>query len=145
MDTPAIRTEGLTRTYRKSRKSWLRRRSDREPDFVALRDVNLEVRTGELFGLLGPNGAGKTTLIKILTTLLAPTSGQAWVDGLDVVTQAQAIRPLINMVSGGETSGYGILNVRENLWMFARIYGVPNAEIRARIDRMLEVVALSDK
>ncbi len=145
MDTPAIRTAGLTRTYRKPRKGWLRRRSSAGPDFVALRDVDLEVRPGELFGLLGPNGAGKTTLIKILTTLLAPSAGRAWVDGLDVVTQAEAIRPLINMVSGGETSGYGILNVRENLWMFARIYGVPNAEIKDRIDRMLDVVGLTDK
>ncbi len=145
MDTPAIRTAGLTRTYRKPRKGWLRRRSSAGPDFVALRDVDLEVRPGELFGLLGPNGAGKTTLIKILTTLLAPSAGRAWVDGLDVVTQAEAIRPRINMVSGGETSGYGILNVRENLWMFARIYGVPNADIKARIGKMLEVVGLTDK
>jgi ABC-2 type transport system ATP-binding protein len=146
MDTPAIRTEDLTRTYRKPRKGWLRRRpADDPPEFVALSGVNLEVRRGELFGLLGPNGAGKTTLIKILTTLLAPSAGRAWVDGLDVVTEAQAIRPRINMVSGGETSGYGILNVRENLWMFARIYGVPNSDIRARIDKMLDVVGLTDK
>jgi ABC-2 type transport system ATP-binding protein len=146
MDTPAIRTEGLTRTYRKPRKGWFRRRPADEPaEFVALSGVDLEVRPGELFGLLGPNGAGKTTLIKILTTLLAPSAGRAWVDGLDVVTQAKEIRPRINMVSGGETSGYGILNVRENLWMFARIYGVPNADITARIDAMLDVVALKDK
>ncbi len=146
MDPSAIRTEGLTRTYRRPRKGWFRRkRPADQPDFVALSGVDLEVRPGELFGLLGPNGAGKTTLIKILTTLLAPSAGRAWVDGLDVVADAPAIRPLINMVSGGETSGYGILNVRENLWMFARIYGVPNAEIKARIDRMLDVVGLTDK
>jgi ABC-2 type transport system ATP-binding protein len=146
METPAIRTEGLTRTYRKPRKGWFRRRPTDEPaEFVALSGVDLEVRPGELFGLLGPNGAGKTTLIKILTTLLAPSAGRAWVDGLDVVTEAAAIRPRINMVSGGETSGYGILNVRENLWMFARIYGVPNADIKARIDQMLDVVNLTDK
>ena len=74
-------------------------------EFTALAGVDLDVRPGELFGLLGPNGAGKTTLIKILTTLLAPTSGQAWVDGHDVVTEADAIRPKINMISGGESSG----------------------------------------
>ena len=145
MDIPAIRTEDLTRTYRKPRKGWFRRRPDEEPAFTALDGVSLEVRPGELFGLLGPNGAGKTTLIKILTTLLAPTSGQAWVDGHDVVTEAAAVRPVINMVSGGESSGYGILTVRENLWLFARIYGVPNAAIRDRIDRMLDVVGLTDK
>src|SRR5262249_30368470 len=114
-------------------------------EFVALDQVSLEVHPGELFGLLGPNGAGKTTLIKILTTLLAPSSGTAKVDGLDVVTQANQIRPLINMVSGGESSGYGILNVRENLWLFARIYGVPTALAQERIDRLLGVVGLTDK
>ena len=146
MDTPAIRTEDLGRTYRKPRKGWLRRKPPDGPaEFTALANVNLEVKRGELFGLLGPNGAGKTTLIKILTTLLAPSSGKAWLDGKDVVAQAEEIRPAINMVSGGESSGYGILNVRENLWLFARIYGVPNDLIAKRIDRMLGIVGLADK
>jgi len=143
----AIRTEDLTRTYRrKRRRGWFRRKpDDAPPEFTALDRVNLEVRPGELFGLLGPNGAGKTTLIKILTTLLAPTSGRAWVDGLDVATQQHDLRPRINAVSGGESSGYGILTVRENLWLFSRIYGVPNVLVRQRTDRMLEVVGLADK
>lgn len=145
MEPLAIRTDSLTRTYRKPRKRWRRKPTDEVKDFVALDGVNLEVHPGELFGLLGPNGAGKTTLIKILTTLLAPSSGNAWVDGLDVVKEADRIRPLINMVSGGESSGYGILNVRENLWLFARIYGVPTAIAKERIDAMLEVVGLTDK
>ncbi len=146
MDPSAIRTENLTRTYRRPRKGWFRSRQAEGPaEFVALDGVDLEVRRGELFGLLGPNGAGKTTLIKILTTLLAPTSGRAWVDGFDVLTEPHAIRPRINMVSGGESSGYGILTVRENLWLFARIYGVANPVVRERIDRMLQVVALGDK
>jgi ABC-2 type transport system ATP-binding protein len=151
MHPPAIRTHRLTRTYRKPRpRRWpwsptpiQSAPADRE--FIALNDVSLEVQPGELFGLLGPNGAGKTTLIKILTTLLAPTSGTAEVDGLDVVQHAAAIRPRINMVSGGESSGYGILNVRENLWLFARIYGVPTAVAYERIERMLAVVGLTDK
>lgn len=143
----AIRTENLTRTYRrKRRRGWFRKKRDEsQKEFVALNQVNLEVRPGELFGLLGPNGAGKTTLIKILTTLLTPSVGKAWVDGLDVETQARELRPKINMVSGGESSGYGILTVRENIWLFARIYGVPNHLIRERTDRMLEVVGLTDK
>src|SRR5438270_1548859 len=145
-DPAAIRTESLTRTYRKPRKGWFRKRAaDGPAEFTALDGVSLEVKPGELFGLLGPNGAGKTTLIKILTTLLAPSAGSAWVDGLDVVAEADAIRPKINMVSGGESSGYGILTVRENLWLFARIYGVANADVKDRIDRMLGVVALGDK
>jgi ABC-2 type transport system ATP-binding protein len=150
MEPPAIRTDGLTRTYRKPRtRRWWWSKARPEPDeareFVALDQVSLEVHPGELFGLLGPNGAGKTTLIKILTTLLAPSSGSALVDGLDVVAQADEIRPRINMVSGGESSGYGILNVRENLWLFARIYGVPTAVAQERIDKMLGVVGLADK
>ena len=143
---PAIVTENLTRTYRKPRKRWGKPKpTDGPPEFVALDGVNLEVRPGELFGLLGPNGAGKTTLIKILTTLLAPSAGTARVDGLDVVTEAEKVRPRINMVSGGESSGYGILNVRENLWLFARIYGVPTAVAQERIEKMLGVVGLTDK
>ena len=146
MDHPAIATENLSRVYRKPRKRWSKPKpTDGPPEFTALDAVNLEVRRGELFGLLGPNGAGKTTLIKILTTLLAPSSGTARVDGLDVVTEADKVRPRINMVSGGESSGYGILNVRENLWLFARIYGVPTAVAQERIDKMLAVVGLSDK
>lgn len=150
MEPLAIRTEGLTRTYRKARKRrWWWSKPDPGADaaneFVALDGVSLEVRPGELFGLLGPNGAGKTTLIKILTTLLAPSAGTARVDGLDVVAEADLIRPRINMVSGGESSGYGILNVRENLWLFARIYGVPTKVAEERIDRMLGVVGMTDK
>jgi ABC-2 type transport system ATP-binding protein len=150
MQPPAILTDGLTRTYRKPRKRrwwWSKAKPDETEsrEFVALDQVSLEVRPGELFGLLGPNGAGKTTLIKILTTLLAPSAGTAKVDGLDVVAEADAIRPRINMVSGGESSGYGILNVRENLWLFARIYGVPTAVAQERIDKMLGVVGLTDK
>src|SRR6266545_7301035 len=150
MQPPAIITDGLTRTYRKPRKRrwpWSKPKpgDDEAREFVALDQVSLEVRQGELFGLLGPNGAGKTTLIKILTTLLAPSAGTARVDGLDVVAEADAIRPRINMVSGGESSGYGILNVRENLWLFARIYGVPTAVATERIEKMLNVVGLTEK
>jgi ABC-2 type transport system ATP-binding protein len=141
--TAAIRTEGLTRTYRRPRKD--RKADPAAGDLVALDGVSLEVHEGELFGLLGPNGAGKTTLIKILTTLLAPSAGAAWVTGLDVVKEARAVRPLINMVSGGESCGYGVLNVHENLWLFTQIYGVPNAVARERIDHMLAVVGLEEK
>ena len=117
MEPPAIRTEHLSRTYHLPRRRWGKPPQGSGPsEFTALDGVTLEVRPGELFGLLGPNGAGKTTLIKILTTLLAPSAGSAWVDGLDVVSEAAAIRPRINMVSGGESSGYGVLNGRENLW-----------------------------
>lgn len=138
----AIEVEDLGRVY-KIRANKKERKIRRE--LVALQDVTLQVRQGELFGLLGPNGAGKTTLIKILTTLLAPTSGRARVAGHDVVEHAARVRPLINMVSGGESSGYGLLTVRENLWMFSQFYGVPSKEAYARIDDLLKRVGIFDR
>jgi ABC-2 type transport system ATP-binding protein len=136
----AIRTEKLSRTYK------IRGGKKSEPrSLVALDDVNLEIRPGELFGLLGPNGAGKTTLIKILTTLLAPTTGHAWVAGFDVSDEPEKVRPRINMVSGGEASGYGLLTVRENLWMFSQFYGLPSAVANRNIKHLLEVVGLADR
>ena len=95
--------------------------------------------------MLGPNGAGKTTLIKILTTLLSPSSGKAWVAGYDVLAQSEQVRPRINMVSGGESSGYGLLTVRENLRMFSQFYGLPSKEANQRIKYLLEVVGMSDR
>lgn len=140
MSVPAIQTEGLNRIYK------IRQRKKDEPkELVALKDINIEVPQGELFGLLGPNGAGKTTLIKILTTLLAPSSGKAFVVGYDVATHAHEIRPRINMVSGGESSGYGLLTVRENLWMFSQFYGIPSKEANQRITELLKVVGLGDR
>jgi len=110
----------------------------------ALKDVNLEIRKGELFGLLGPNGAGKTTLIRILTTLLLPTRGKAYVLGYDTSTEELKIRPLINMVSGGEYSGYGLLTVKENLWMFSQFYGIPGKIAKKRIYEFAEKLRFKD-
>ncbi|HLF87515.1 MAG TPA: ABC transporter ATP-binding protein [Anaerolineales bacterium] len=136
----AIKTEKLGRIYkiRGGKKTEAKK-------LTALSDVNLEIPQGELFGLLGPNGAGKTTLIKILTTLLSPTSGRGWVAGFDVATDPDKVRPRINMVSGGESSGYGLLTVRENLWMFAQFYGIPSKIANERIKNLLEIVGLADR
>ncbi len=138
----AIEAEALGRIYkiRGTKKEKAIRK-----ELVALTDVNLKIEQGELFGLLGPNGAGKTTLIKILTTLLAPSSGRARVAGHDVIAAPQFVRPRINMVSGGESSGYGLLTVRENLWMFSQFYGVPSKEAYPRIDGLLKRVGLFDR
>src|SRR5262249_38166521 len=142
MGARSIRTAELGRVFSPARRPRFFARGPRPPDFVALADVNLDVEPGELFGLLGSNGAGKTTLIRILTTLLAPSSGRAWVDGLDVATQTQQIRERINMVSGGESSGYGILTVCENLWLFSQLYGVTGPEAKRRIGDLLDAVGL---
>ncbi|MGH2523098.1 MAG: ATP-binding cassette domain-containing protein, partial [Anaerolineales bacterium] len=86
-----------------------------------------------------------TTLIKIMVTLLAPTTGRALVAGYDVAQQPEAVRPRINMVSGGESSGYGLLTVRENLWMFGQFYGLDNKTTLQRVDHLLDVVGLKDR
>jgi ABC-2 type transport system ATP-binding protein len=112
---------------------------------VALDGVDLQVEPGELFGLLGPNGAGKTTLIKVLTTLLLPTSGSAHVFGFDVARQTTQLRRIMNIVSGGEQSGYGLLHVREQLWMFSQFYGLGTREGWRRVDQLIEAVGLTEQ
>ncbi len=148
----SIQTKQLGRVYKlrpsRKEKREARKRDQSQPlprELVALDNVDLEVNQGEIFGLLGPNGAGKTTLIKILTTLLSPSSGKAWVDGLDVESQAAEIRRRINMVAGGETSGYGLLTVQENLWMFSQFYGLDYRTTNQRIDQLLDLVGLADR
>jgi len=136
----AIEVRDLGRRFRERKKPFRRGKAN---DKTALKGVTLQVGKGELFGLLGPNGAGKTTLVKILTTLLLPSSGEARVCGFDVVKDARAIRGRINMVSGGEYAGYGILTVRETLWMYSQFYGLDYREARKRIDRLLSVVGLA--
>jgi len=142
MNDHAIETKDLGRIY-KIRGSKKEKKVRKE--LVALEDVNLTVERGELFGLLGPNGAGKTTLIKILTTLLSPTSGWARVATHDVTQHPHLVRPRINMVSGGESSGYGLLTVRENLWMFSQFYGMPSKKANKRIVDLLTMVGLEDR
>ena len=136
---PAIETRALRRTFKISKRQGA---SQGAGEVTALGSVDLRVERGEIFGLLGPNGAGKTTCIKILTTLLLPTTGEARVAGLDVERDAREVRRRISLVSGGESSGYGILTVRECLWMFSQFYGVPNREAWARVDRLIDVVGL---
>jgi ABC-2 type transport system ATP-binding protein len=131
---PAISATGVRRVY------------DVKPTpVIALDGVDLEVAPGEFFGLLGPNGAGKTTLIKILTTLLLPSQGCASIFGFDVATDTKRIRRIMNMVAGGEQSGYGILTVREQLWMFSQFYGLAAKEGWARVDELIEAVGLGEQ
>lgn len=102
----------------------------------ALNGVSIAIEEGEIFGLLGPNGAGKTTLIKILSTLLLPTSGEAYVGGFDVARESNKVRRIISLVSGGETPGYGILTTQENLWFFSQLYGLSTNFAKKEISRL---------
>lgn len=130
----AIEARGLRRLY-----------NIKPAPIVALDGIDLDVPPGEFFGLLGPNGAGKTTLIKILTTLLLPTSGSARIFGYDVADDTKRIRRIMNMVAGGEQSGYGILTVREQLWMFSQFYGLGRQAGWRRVDELLDAVGLGDQ
>jgi ABC-2 type transport system ATP-binding protein len=130
----AIEARGLRRIYKV-----------KPTPVVALDGIDLDVAPGEFFGLLGPNGAGKTTLIKILTTLLLPSEGTARIFGFDVARDEKRIRRVMNMVAGGEQSGYGILTVREQLWMFSQFYGLSRADGWRRVDELIDAVGMGDE
>ncbi len=123
---PAIRTAGLTRQF---------------GDLTAVDAVSFEVLPGEIFGLVGPNGAGKSTMIKMLTTLLPPTAGDAWVAGCDVAAEAARVRRRIGYVPQA-LSADGALTGYENLLVSARLYGIPRAERERRIQDALSLVGL---
>ena len=137
----AIVVTELARTYRSRTGIFLRKRKEVE----ALRGISFEVGQGELFGLLGPNGAGKTTTIKILTTLLLPSSGSARVLGFDPATEPGEIRQRIGHVFGGDRGLYDRLSALDNLRYFADLYRVPVKEKRRRIDELLALVDLTGR
>jgi ABC-2 type transport system ATP-binding protein len=110
----------------------------------ALDKVSISITEGEICGLLGPNGAGKTTLIKILSTLLLPTKGEAYVGGFNVVKEAGRVRRIISLVSGGETPGYGILSASENLWFFSQLYGLSSSVAKEEIKRLMHDLEFSE-
>src|SRR5882757_864261 len=112
---------------------------------IALDGVSLSIPTGEVHGLLGPNGAGKTTLVKILSTVLLPSAGHAFVCGNDVVTQTKAVRPLIGIVFGGERGLYTRLTARQNLEYWGALYRLSGAEIKSRTASLLERVGLTER
>jgi len=138
----SIETVDLTRIYRTTSGMLWRRK---QKEILAVDRVNFSIDRGELFGLLGPNGAGKTTTVKILATLLEPTSGSAFVEGFDVVKQPRRVQERVNMVTGGERMLYFRLTGRENLRYFSDLYGVPRSIAKKRIDEILEMVGLSGR
>lgn len=113
-------------------------------ELKAVDEISIKVEDGEIFGFLGPNGAGKSTTIMILTTLLKPTSGKAYVAGFDVVAQAKKVRQNIGYVQQ-ETTVDEYLTGRENLELQARLNHIPKDLTKNRIDEILNIVELSDR
>jgi ABC-2 type transport system ATP-binding protein len=141
---PAVQVQQLSRDYISTKRKHLLGKKT-TTTIRALDNVDFEIQEGELFGLLGPNGAGKTTTVKILCTLLEPTGGRAFVKGHDVVKDAGKVRKIVNMVAGGERMLYYRLTGRENLEYFAELYDVPKKEVKSRVNRLLELVGLSER
>jgi ABC-2 type transport system ATP-binding protein len=112
---------------------------------TAVDGVSLQIQQGEVFGLLGPNGAGKSTTIRMLCTLLEPTSGTARVNGYDIRKQANQVRQSLGIVLGGERSIYWKLTARENLAYFASLYHIPPLAARRRIEELLKRMNLSER
>lgn len=111
----------------------------------ALKGISFTVNKGEIFGLLGPNGAGKTTTMKILTTLLAPSSGEAKILGYDCFGDEKFIRDKINFIFGGERGLYWRLSAYENLQYFGDIYKVPGKVLKQRILQLVKLVGLEGR
>jgi ABC-2 type transport system ATP-binding protein len=128
-DREMIRTSGLTKVYAGT-------------DFTAVDHLDLSVHAGEIFGLLGPNGAGKTTTAGMLTTRVVPTSGSAYVGGIDVVAQPALAKQLLGIVSQQNTLDRQ-LSVWENLYFHGRLFGISAAESRHTADRLLEQFQLA--
>jgi ABC-2 type transport system ATP-binding protein len=127
------------------RKFFAFRKKEPKQMFTAVDGVDLQIRRGEIFGLLGPNGAGKSTTIRMLCTLLEPTSGSARVNGFDVVKQANDVRRSLGTVLAGERSIYWKLSGRENLEYFAALYHIPPAVAKKRVEELLERMEIKDR
>ena len=129
MQSAAIITRSLTKSY---------------GNLTALDSFDLEVEQGSIFGLLGPNGAGKTTLIRILTTLMRQSGGDASIEGLDILRSGRQIRSMIGVVSQ-ENSLDRYLTARENLELHARLHGMEKRLYKIRIDELLELMGLAGR
>ncbi|MEP6571378.1 MAG: ABC transporter ATP-binding protein [Gemmatimonadota bacterium] len=132
MTAAAIRIEGLVKNY------------EGPPPVQAVAGVDLEVRTGEIFGLLGPNGAGKTTIVGICTTRVRPTAGRVTIDGIDVAAESAEVKRRIGVVTQHNTLDRSC-TVWENLYYHCRYFGFPGPESRRRADELLEEFHLADR
>jgi ABC-2 type transport system ATP-binding protein len=129
-----LQTQGLSKIYRRSDGSQLH----------AVKDVNLQLRAGEIFSLLGPNGAGKTTLIGLISGLLPPTAGDALIGGHSITREPIAAKQLFGYIPQ-EIALYPELSARQNLRFFGQMYGLGGKALEARVDEILALIDLSDR
>ncbi|MDO8614713.1 MAG: ABC transporter ATP-binding protein [Dehalococcoidia bacterium] len=141
-DAPVIETRNVSMRF-SEQQGW-RGLFRVRPGKLALDAVNLTIRQGEVFGLLGPNGAGKTTLVKILSTLLIPTAGEARIAGLNVVRDGLRARRRIGVLYGDERLFFWRLSAVDNLMFYAALYGIHGKEARRRVLEVLDMVGLSE-
>ena len=123
----AIETHGLTKNF---------------GSFTAVDHVDLAVRKGEIYGFLGPNGAGKSTTIRMLCTLLKPSSGSAKVAGFNIDSEANEVRKRIGLVSE-KLIMYTRLTAEQNLMFFGKLYGIDNAELKSKVKELLDMMKLT--
>jgi ABC-2 type transport system ATP-binding protein len=127
------------------RRRWPSAKTEPKTMFTAVDGVDLQIQRGEIFGLLGPNGAGKSTTIRMLCTLLEPTSGTAHVNGFDIVKQANEVRRSLGTLLAGERSIYWKLTGRENLEYFAALYHIPAPAAKKRVEELIERMELKER
>lgn len=138
-----VKAESISKTYRIKTKA--KRFSRSQISYVdAVKNLDLQINPGEIIGLLGVNGAGKTTTVKMLTTMISPSAGNIYIDGIDAVKDHFEAKKIINVITGGERNIYWRLSARENLDYFGSLYGIQKKVLAPRIENVLEIVGLSD-
>src|SRR5688572_7797789 len=142
---PGTGDKNADSTSTPTRRRTLFARKETKAMFTAVDGVDLQIERGEIFGLLGPNGAGKSTTIRMLCTLLEPTSGTAHVNGFDIVKQANEVRRSLGTVLAGERSIYWKLTGRENLEYFAALYHIPAEIAKKRVEELIERMEIKDR
>ena len=138
-----IEVNGLKKIYEvKRRQNFF---CSKKEKIEAVNDISMKMEKGRIVGLLGMNGAGKTTTIKMLTTLIEPTAGTYFFDGIDAIAHPDEVKRQINMIAGGERMIYWKLTAYENLWYYGQLYGIENSLLKKRIEELLKIVGLEEK
>lgn len=137
-----ISVKNVSKSYIKKVKTGFLK--SKKMDHEAVKNLNLEIKEGQIVGLLGINGAGKSTTIKMLSTLLKPDKGSITIDGMDVLKDAKKIKMLINMIVGGERALYWRLSAKENLRYFGKMYGLSDEKLNEKIEELIDFVGLME-